>query len=382
MYSRIIQLPKTKSCFFLGPRGTGKTTWLKHSFPQGLYIDLLESELYNRLLANPQYLEQLIPHNQSTPVILDEVQRVPELLHEVHRLIESRHIQFILTGSSARKLRKKNVNLLAGRALTYHCHPLTATELGKDFRIERSLQYGHLPSSIQETAPAHYLASYVSTYLREEVQQEGLTRNIGAFSRFLEAASFSQAQVLNMSAVARDSAIHRKVIEGYFSILEDLLIAERVPAFIKRAKRQVSLHPKFFFFDVGVYRAIRPTGPLDTPEEIGGIALETLVYQELKAINHYSSLDYTVYHWRTADQAEVDFVLYGHRGIIAIEVKSARTIQPQYLRGLKAFLRDYPTAKSYIVYGGKKRLTLNNIEAVPAEDFLLNLQNYLSVTQA
>jgi predicted AAA+ superfamily ATPase len=187
-------------------------------------------------------------------------------------------------------LRRDSVNLLAGRALTYHMHPLTVTEQGEAFRLGDSMRYGHLPARFSEPDPVKYLQDYVQTYLREEVMQEGLTRNVGHFSRFLEGASFSQASVLNVSDVARDAHIARPVAESYFSILEDLLIGVRLPVFSKRTKRQLITHGKFFYFDAGVYRAIRPTGPLDSPAEIDGPALETLVLQELRAVNDYRAL--------------------------------------------------------------------------------------------
>src|SRR3990167_7325263 len=225
MYSRLIQPPKNKSFFLFGPRGTGKTTWVKFHFAKAVYLDLLEAELFNDLLANPQRLENLIPKNFDDWVVIDEVQRIPELLNEVHRLIEKNKYKFILTGSSARKIRRKGVNLLAGRALSYHLYPLTVVELGKDFDLSHSLNYGQLPCVYTEENPKAYLESYVKTYLEEEIQQEGFTRNLGAFSRFLEAASFSQGSVLNISSVARDCSVERKVVENYFTILEDLLIA-------------------------------------------------------------------------------------------------------------------------------------------------------------
>jgi len=202
MYSRIIKYPDNKSFFLFGPRGTGKTTWVKKAFPNALYIDLLESRLFNDLLADPQRLENFIPVNFKDWIIIDEVQKIPELLNEVHRLIEKYKHKFILTGSSARKLRRKGPNLLAGRALNFSMHPLTAVELGKDFNLNHSLMYGHLPSVYVESNPKDYLESYIKTYLQEEIQQEGLTRNPGVFSRFLEAASFSQGSILNISEVS------------------------------------------------------------------------------------------------------------------------------------------------------------------------------------
>ena len=357
MYSRIITPPKDKSFFLFGPRGTGKTTWVKAAFPQAVFIDLLESEVYNDLLANPQRLEKFIPKDFKNWIVIDEVQRIPELLNEIHRLIEKNHYRFVLTGSSARKLRTKGVNLLGGRALIYPFHQLTAHELGKDFNLKHSLFFGQLPSAYRENDPKAYLESYVKAYLREEVQQEGLTRNLGAFSRFLEAASFSQGAVVNTSSIARECGIERKVVENYFSILEDLLIGYKIPVFAKKAKRRMTVHQKFYFFDVGIYRTLRPSGPLDAPEEIEGMALETLVFQELKAVNDYLKLGYDLYYWHTANRVEVDFVLYGKRGLKAFEVKRTSRIVEGMLRGLRIFQKDYPSAKSYFIYGGSESIT-------------------------
>ncbi len=377
MYSRILKIPKNKSFFLFGPRGTGKTTWLKKSFPKALYLDLLEAGLYNDLFAKPQRLENLIPPDFKDWIILDEVQRIPELLNEVHRLIESKKFKFILTGSSARKLRQKGVNLLAGRALTYHLYPLTTLELKEDFNLEHALQYGHLPSTFSEEDPPRYLESYIMTYLHQEVQQEGLTRNLAAFSRFLESASFSQGNLLNASEIGRDAGVHRKVVENYFTILEDMMMGYRLPIFSKKAKRRLIQHSKFYFFDVGIYRTLRPKGPLDHPEEIEGMALETLIFQELKALNDYENLDYKLYFWRTPNQLEVDFILYGSRGIKAIEVKRTNNIAPKDLRGLKAFLQDYPESKAYLLYGGDRKYYEDGIEIIPVNEFLQTLPHYL-----
>jgi len=377
MYSRLIESPKDKSFFLFGPRGTGKTTWVKSKFPGALYLDLLEAELFNDLLANPQRLEKLIPEHFKDWVIIDEVQRIPELLNEVHRLIEKCKYKFILTGSSARKIRRKGVNLLAGRALSYHLYPLTVYELGKDYDFSRSLDYGQLPSVYTEKNPKAYLESYVKTYLEEEIQHEGFTRNLGAFTRFLETASFSQGSILNVSSVARECGIERKVVENYFTILEDLLIAYKIPVFTKKAKRRLVAHPKFYFFDVGLYRTLRPTGPLDLPEEIGGHAFETLFLQELIAINNYLELGYKIFYWTTSNNMEVDFVLYGEKGIKAFEVKRTGKISNSMLRGLKAFKRDYPDAKAYFIYGGERYFHEGEIEVLPIKDALKGLPEIL-----
>ena len=373
MYSRLIKSPDNKSFFLFGPRGTGKTTWVKQAFPNAVYIDLLESRLFNDLLADPQRLVNFIPNNFNDWIIIDEVQKIHELLNEVHRLIEKHKYKFILTGSSARKLRRKGPNLLAGRALNYSMHPLTAIELGKDFDLNHSLMFGNLPSVYVESNPKDYLESYIKTYLQEEIQQEGLTRNLSRFSRFLEAASFSQGSVLNISEVSRECAIERKVVENYFTILEDLLLAYKVPIFTKRAKRRLVAHPKFYFFDVGIYRTLRPMGPLDAPEEVEGISFESLLFQELKAINDYYGLGYKIYYWRTSNNLEVDFVLYGERGLKAFEIKRRGRVPSSELRGLKAFLKDYPTAKAYYIYGAERRMSDGDIDIISLDYALKNL---------
>ena len=373
MYSRLIRPPHQKSFFLFGPRGTGKTTWVQSTFPNSVYLDLLGAELFNDLIANPQRLSNFIPPDFRDWIVIDEIQRIPDLLHEVHRLIEAKKYRFILTGSSPRKLKRKGPNLLAGRALTLSLHPLSVAELGGDFRLEHSLKYGQLPSVYREANPQKYLEAYVKTYLEEEIRQEGLTRNLSAFARFLEAASFSQASVLNISSVARECHVERKVVETYFSILEDLLIAYRLPIFSKRAKRRLLAHPKFYFFDVGVYRTLRPMGPLDAPEEVDGISLETLFLQEILALNSALDFGYKIYYWRTSNGREVDFVLYGSKGLLSFEIKRTARITPTMLGGLRSFLADYPMAKAYFVYMGNRRIYEDKIEIVPAGEILKNL---------
>lgn len=378
MYSRLIKIPRNKSFFLFGPRGIGKSTWVKDAFPNAPYIDLLKSDIYFSLQVSPSRLEDYIPPQSSEPIIIDEIQRIPDLLNEVHRLIENRGYQFILTGSSARSLRKKGVNLLAGRALTKRMYPLTSFELGEDFEILKALRFGMLPSIYSESNPQAYLESYVQTYLREEIQQEGLTRSIGAFSRFLETSSFSQGAVLNISAVSRECSVERKVVENYFTILDDLLLAYRLPVFSKKAKRKLISHQKFYIFDVGVYRAIRPRGPLDSADEIGGSALETLFLQEIVAVNAYFELGFTIYYWRTPTGNEVDFVLYGNRGLIAFEIKSSRTYSSKDAKGLRAFSKDYPIANCYLLYGGKETFYDKTIQIKPIQECLHQLPKILN----
>ncbi len=379
MFSRLLKIPvdNNKSFFLFGPRGTGKTTWIKSIFSESLYFDLLKFDLYNDLLARPGRLENLIPQGFQNWIILDEIQRIPELLNEVHRLIETFHYKFILTGSSARTLRKKGVNLLAGRALTYKMYPLTAVELGDSFCLKKSLAWGHLPSIPSEKTPNLFLKAYVQTYLREEILQEGLTRNLGSFSRFLETASFSQGSVLNISEIARESGIERMRVTNYFSILEDLLLASLLPVFTRRAKRRMISHPKFYFFDVGIFRTLRPMGPLDSPQEAEGPSLETLCFQELSAINDYYNYEYNLYYWRTSNGVEVDFILYGPKGLLAFEIKRSSRISKKDLNGLKSFANDYPEAKLYMLYGGSRQEYVDNISILPVEKALKELPSIL-----
>lgn len=380
MYPRLLNIDThTKGSIFLfGPRGTGKTSWIRRHLTQSLYLDLLHTETYNELLANPSRLENLIPRNFKDWVVIDEVQKVPELLNEVHRLIENYHYKFLLTGSSARSLKRKGVNLLAGRALRYTMHPLTYAELEKDFKLTTALQNGLLPAAVTSADPEHYLETYIATYLREEILQEGLTRNIGEFARFLETASFSQGEVLNYSEIAREAAIARKTVVNYFDILEDLLIGFRLLPFTKRAKRRLIQHPKFYLFDVGVYKIVRPMGPLDSPEEAEGPGLETLFLQHLRAYNDYFRWGYRLYYWRTSNQMEVDFIVYGKRGLFAFEIKRKRKLNQSDFAGLRAFSNDYPMAKLYMLYGGEKVEHQDNIEILPIEHAIANLKEILS----
>jgi predicted AAA+ superfamily ATPase len=377
-FSRLLMAPARKSFFLFGPRGVGKSTWLGKRFPSSQIFDLLESGTFNRLLARPQSLSELVSEpKRQLPIIIDEVQKIPALLDEVHRLIEKQNLTFVLTGSSARKLRRQGANLLAGRALTLPMFPLTAKELGSSFDLKEALRWGTLPGRFSEADPSAFLESYVATYLREEVQQEGLTRNLSAFRRFLETATFSQAAPLVVSNVATDANVERKTVEEYFSILDDLMIGARIPVFAKRAKRELLKKSKFFFFDAGVFQALRPKGPLDSPEEVGGLALETLVFNELRALNAYEGHGYEIFFWRTKTKQEVDFVLYGEKGILAIEVKSSDRPRQTDLEGLKLFRQDYPMARALLLYAGNQRSHEAGIDIIPLQDFFANASQWL-----
>jgi len=381
MIGRNITFPDG-SFFLFGPRGSGKSCWLHNAYANDMaYIDLLESRVFNRLSADPQRLSEYIPDGQTDPVIVDEIQKIPALLDEVHRLMEkNRNLRFILTGSSPRKLRRTSSNLLGGRASTSHFHPLSAMELGKDFNLAKALTHGLLPTiydSEKDIDPGNYLAGYIEAYLREEILQEGLTRNVSAFNRFLEAASFSQGEVLNVTLVARECSVHREVVESYFQILEDLLIGYRIPVFTRKAKRRLIQHAKFYFFDTGVYRSIRPRGPLDTPELIDGASLETLVFQNLQAYIDNHRRNYAIHYWRTTAGKEVDFILYGEDGLVSIEVKRSRTVTSRDLSGLRTFREDYPSTQSILLYGGDKHLQIDGVRVLPIEYALTHLDELL-----
>lgn len=379
MYTRTLTFDKTmrESVFLLGPRGTGKTNWLKTHFPNSMYFDLLHSETYQELLANPSVLESRIPSNYNDWIIIDEIQKIPELLNEVHRLIEHKQHRFILTGSSARSLRRKGVNLLAGRALSFHMHPLTTYELGNKFDLSYALKYGLLPAVYGTKQQLHYLKTYIQLYLKEEVQQEALVRNLALFTRFLNTASFSQGEILSYTEIAREIGSNRQTVSGFFEILDDLLIAMRLPVFTKRAKRDVITHPKFYYFDVGVFNILRPKGPMDSTAEIEGPALETLFLQQARALNDYYQLEYAFFYWRTRSQAEVDFVFYGENGFHAFEIKRKTNLTAKDFNGLRLFKEDYPEATCHMLYGGTREYYDNDIKVMPFETALKSLLEIL-----
>ena len=370
-------LPKiSKSSFFLfGPRGTGKTFWLGTVYPDAVMIDLLQPDTRLELESKPERLRSIIEaYPDKRTFIIDEVQKVPELLTLVHYFIENKPaLQFILTGSSSRKLKKTGVDMLAGRAFDKKCHPFMAHELGDDFNLDRALTWGMIPLICAEKNPREALAAYVNLYLREEIQVEGIVRNLGSFGRFLESISFSHGGVLNTSEIARECKVERKTVGGYIQVLEDMLLSVRLPVFARRAKRQLISHEKFYFFDAGVFNRIRPRGPVDRPEEIHGAALEGLVLQHLRAWKDYGETDIGLYYWRTKSGLEVDFIVYGEKEFTAIEVKTGETIHPKSLRGLKSFKGDYPEASALLLYRGKERLLIDDILCLPVDDFLKRL---------
>ncbi len=368
---RSFKEPK-QSYFLFGPRGTGKSTMTIKNHPEALLIDLRLAETRFRLAANPDYLEELVtsqPDEQT--IIIDEIQKIPELLPLVHKLIEKkRGWKFILTGSSARKLKRQGVDLLGGRALKKVLHPFIASELGQQFNLEDALKYGLIPLRFGQENPFETLQAYISLYLEEEVKTEGLIRNYEPFTRFLQIMSLSHGSLLNLTNVARECYVKRTTVMSWMSILEDLLISYQIPVFTQRAKRELSAHPKFYFFDAGVYRALRPKSIGDTTSEIDGAGLEGLVAQHLVAWRDYTTEKHEISFWRTRSGVEVDFVVFGPLGFWAIEVKNSTTIRSEDLRPLMTFQEDYPEAKTFLLYRGKERLRKNNVLCMPCEEFL------------
>ena len=362
--------------FLLGPRGTGKTAWCNAQFKQALRIDLLNAATFREYSSQPERLIATVTANaDKKQIVVDEIQKLPQLLDAVHLLIEQkRGHQFVLTGSSARKLRRQGTNLLGGRAAQKHLHPYMAYELGSRFDLQKALEQGLLPVVWAAADPEEILQAYNGLYLREEVQMEGLVRNAGDFARFLETMSFSHASVLNLANVARESHINRKTVENYLQILEDLLLGFRLEVFTRRAKRGLAGHPKFYFFDTGIFRANRPRGPLDSTAELNGPALEGLVAQHLRAWCDYTNKPQQLHYWHTRAGVEVDFVVYGELGLFAVEVKNSNRVRPEDLKGLRAFAEDYPQSQSYFLYRGEQRLLVDGVLCMPCEEFLASLQ--------
>ena len=377
MKNRLIGFP-SGSFFLFGPRGTGKTFWLNKQFPDALSVNLLEADVRRRLMARPEHLIEIVNANADREVfIIDEIQKVPELLDVIHDMIEKRRpLRFIMTGSSARKLKRTpGADLLGGRAVKCLCHPFLAAEMGDDFGIEDALRLGMIPLVRYPIghSPEEVLKTYLDLYLQEEVVSEGVVRRLDTFARFLETASFSHGSVLSASEIARDAGVKRSTIDAYFDVLEEMLVASRLPVFAKRARRELIAHRKFYFFDPGVYRTLRPKGPLDSPSGIDGVALEGLVHQQLRAWLDYSGERNALYFWRTRGGLEVDFVVYTPTEFIAIEVKNGTKLKTAEYFGLAEFKKDYPECRTLMLYRGSEQFMENGTLTVPVERFLKGL---------
>lgn len=373
MIKRFFTAPR-QSYFLFGPRGTGKSTWLKQNYPEAYWVNLMDPETFQHFSARPERLRQILTERPERVVVIDEVQKVPDLLNVVHGMIEEKKgYEFILTGSSSRKLKREGVNLLGGRALLRHMPPFFAKELESSFDLKKNLKLGMLPIVLDSLVPEDVLHAYVGIYLKEEVQAEGIVRNVGDFARFLETMSFSHASVLNASNIARECQIARKTVDSYLLILEDLLLSFHLQVFRRKAKRALSSQPKFYFFDAGVYTSLRPQNMYDQETEREGCALEGLVAQHLKAWVNAQTENYQLHFWRTSSKVEVDFIVSGPDCFVAIEVKNGSTIHPSDLHGLETFCEDYPEATPVLLYRGKHRYKERNILCCPVDEFLLKI---------
>jgi predicted AAA+ superfamily ATPase len=365
-----LKLPRGRSAFLWGPRQTGKTTLLRERFPESPFYDLLDTQNLVRLTLAPHVLRQelaaLPSAARAAPIIIDEIQKVPALLDEVHAMIEQEHYRFILCGSSTRKLRRAGVNLLGGRAWRFELHPLTYPEI-PSFDLLQALNHGLLPAIYPDRHYRRALRAYVQDYLKQEVFDEGLTRNVAAFSRFFEALSYCHGELINYSAIARDCGVDSKTVREYFQILTDTLVGHHVPPFSRRTGRQAISHAqKFFLFDVGVAAQVTRRHLEDESGTEFGRAFEHFVLMELIAFRSYREAEFDVAFWRTKSGLEVDYVL--DRGRIAVEVKSR--VRTGDLKSIAAFVDEFKPKRAIVVSNERQARIVDGIEILPWRRFL------------
>ena len=390
MIPRILNLPfKRNSVSLFGPRQVGKSTLVKHLLAEENYleIDLLKNDVLLKYKANPELLrseiEFLARKTDRVYVFIDEVQKCPEILDEVHWLIErfGKQLFFILTGSSARKLKKSSVNMLAGRAWQFFLFPFTHLELGDRFNLRNVLLKGSLPPVIDDQTEDAFrtLNSYVQVYLKEEILNEAIVRNIGAFSRFLDIAADQSGKIVNYSTIARDTGVSSKTIKGYYQILEDTLVAIRLEPFLKSARKRLIMHPKYYLFDTGVINAVNGRISISsvTGSSIYGMLFEHFIILEVYRLIHYAEKPYRIFHWRSSHGAEVDLIIESADILWAIEIKSSPVVKSGNLKGLKSFLKDHSNARPVCVSGCDTPYFAGEIPVVPWK-FLFN-KDYLNL---
>lgn len=376
MIARQLQVPE-RSFFLFGPRGTGKTTWLRQQLSHALWFDLLRTQTFLELSQRPElFRQQVEARPRGSWVVVDEVQRLPSLLNEVHALVaeHGRGYRFALSGSSARKLKRLDVNLLAGRAINRQFFPLTAAEVNFDVDVDRVLQFGLLPQIHSDPGFAvDALDAYVSNYLREEIQQEALVRRLDSFARFLQVAALMNGQIANVASLARDAAVARPTVQGYFEALTDTLIGVWLPAWRRRAKVKEVARPKFYLFDAGVARALagRLREPLEGVER--GFLLETWILHELRAAIALRNLGGELSYWRTPSGSEVDFIWTRARRAIGIEVKASAKWRAEFGGPLKSLAADRIVQSAIGVYTGAVELKDGPLRVLPVRMFLKEL---------
>jgi predicted AAA+ superfamily ATPase len=380
MYTRSLEPPK-QSFFLFGPRGTGKTTWLKNSFKDAKWFDLLRTQQMLSLMRDPNsFRQQVEALSSGSWVVVDEIQRLPSLLNEVHSLIadHGKKYHFALTGSSARKLKRMDTNLLAGRAINRRFFPLTGKEMDFDFKLDDLLKFGCLPairSEPSEPARVDMLEAYAGNYIREEIQQEAAVKNLESFSRFLEVAALMNGQITNVAGISRDAAVARPTVQGYFQVLIDTLVGTWIPAWRPKAKIKETGHPKFYFFDPGVVRAVQGKlrEPLESQER--GWLLETLIVQELRAWMSIGNLSGDLSYWRTPSGTEVDFIWTRGKHSVGIEVKASSSWKSEFGRPLLE-LRDAGKIKrAFAIYTGNDVLKDGDLLVLPVKSFMKKLSD-------
>ena len=381
MVHREITLPKKGSFFLFGPRQTGKSTLLRERFAEKTWtIDLLRTEVFLRYSKDPSQFrreaEYQLAENGIHVICVDEVQKIPELLNEVHGLMESRKCRFILTGSSARKLRRGGVNLLGGRAGELRLFPFTTAELGESFDLETALYHGTLPPIWGRPSGERKerLKAYVGAYLQEEIKAEGLARNIGGFSRFLDMAAQQSGELVNYSTVARECGLPVRTVQSYYEILEDTLIGMKLPGWRHTIRKQLSSHPKFYLFDTGVTNAINGMVGGELDSRLKGRLFEQFIVLETQRKLSYASSEVRLYYWRTNHGAEVDLVLEKHgKAVAAVEIKYAAQITSSALTGLKSFHAENPKVPLFVVCRAEQPFKLEGATILPWRDFIGHL---------
>ena len=370
-----ISLPSRQSAFLWGPRKTGKSTYLKETFPESVYYDFLKTDVALEFIMRPALLrEQLMAKDEMSlkrPIIIDEVQKAPEVMDEVHWLIENKGLRFILCGSSARKLKRGKGNLLGGRAWRFEMFPLVTPEL-KDIDLLRALNHGLIPDHYLSDDYKMSLQGYVQDYLKEEVFAEGLIRNIPAFARFFDAVGYTHGELISFSNIARDCGVDSKTVKEYYQILADTLLGRLVEPFRKRQSRQVIMRsPKFYLFDVGVAGAIIKRQITETRGEQFGRAFEHFIFMEIVAYSSYSRINFPVHYWRTKSGLEVDFIL--GNGEVAVEVKGQQLVDNKELKSLAAFIKENRPKKAIVVSNEREGRRVGPITILPWRTFLEEL---------
>lgn len=374
MYKRSISLAKDRSFFLFGQRGTGKTTILKEIFEdRALYIDLLDSKTYLKLNNAPWRLREIVlgKRNDQGVVIIDEIQKIPSLLDEVHKLIEEKKLCFALTGSSARKLKREGINLLAGRAYAYKLFPLTSLELGNDFNLKQALQWGTLPSVVVENNPQYkeeYLYAYVNTFLKEEIILEQAVRQIEPFSRFLEVAAQSNTKVISFANIAKDVGISSVSVKTYFNILVDTLIGFFLPAYHTSIRKRQKQAAKFYFHDLGIVRSLQNITNLEPiPETFAyGTLFESFVVNEIIRLNEYKRTRFEFSHLRVDDKYEIDLIIErpGKKNLL-VEIKSSKSIKDNDLKTLETILPSFKNAEALCLSQDEERKKISNVLCLP-----------------